>query len=170
MRCAGLLLAIGYLGLLQPVWAQTGVPAKTQHARYLVLERKWPFKRIRFYPGEKLAFKLKHESGWNRGTIQAVHKSSLVIVDAEIPFSDIRKIRTARSDYLGGFATLSANSLISGGILWVVLGGIRELEGTGDGGEWLAGAGAGAVLLGLATRQLTRHTWRVGRNYRLKSI
>ena len=62
MRCAGLLLAIGYLGLLQPVWAQTGVPAKTQHARYLVLERKWPFKRIRVYPGEKLAFKLKHEA------------------------------------------------------------------------------------------------------------
>ncbi len=162
-----LLLSLPCFCLAQP---NQQVPADTTHVRYMVLDKGWPVHRIRFYPGEKLMFKLKGERGWYRGRIQMVHKNSITVMDVTIPFSEIKKIRIVRDGYRNNFANLTAASLIGGGVMWIVYGGINALDGKNGEGATLSYAGAGAIVLGFGVRAINKRTFKISGNKRLKSI
>ena len=153
-----------------PAQPDQQIPETTEHVRYMVLDKGWPVHRIRFYPGQNLMFKLKGERGWNYGRIQMVHKNAVTVMDATIPFSEIRKISIRRNNYRNNFANLTAGSLIGGGALWMVMGGINTIDNRNGEGAVLSYAGAGAVVLGLGLRTLTKRTFRISGNKRLRSI
>ena len=152
------------------------VPVNDLQHRYLVLDTSWPLKRERFYPGQVFMFKLKDEPGWHRGRIQWVYPKSIYVLDANIPLSDIQKVRIQRNGYWQNFGSLTSASLVGGGILFIILGGLNELrvqtdpEYEGDGGKYLAIAGAGALVTGTGLRLINKRTYKIGRRHLLRTI
>lgn len=77
--------------------------------RFLVLEKNGANKRMRFYEGQELEFKLHGDIIRNKTRIQKIEEKSLIIQDVNIPLEDFASVRINTSSYypnLFKFATL----------------------------------------------------------------
>ena len=81
------------------------------HVRYLVLDKPGFTKRIRFYPGDELRFRLKNDRVRYRGELQAVREKSIIILNAEILLSDISSVMVSRKSEGSACVGRSAGSL-----------------------------------------------------------
>lgn len=60
--------------------------------RFLVLEKRGKVKRIRYYIGSEIQFKLKNDPTIYSPIIEDVRESSLIVFDTEIPLSEIEYV------------------------------------------------------------------------------
>lgn len=87
----------------------TEQPKKQEIRRFLVLEKNGINKRIRFYEGQELQFKLKGDVVRNKTIIQKIEEKSIIIQDVNIDLADFQSVRINTSSYypnLFKFATL----------------------------------------------------------------
>jgi len=125
---------------------------------YLTLNKPGIKKRIRFYIGDELKFKLKDEDFKRTATITAIDSNSITINGvAKIPLEDFRVIQISKK-------RIRAVRLIgtSGGLLFMALGVGNTLLKTGGGESLLYGG-----VISLVSVQLLRLF--ENRNYRLNS-
>lgn len=73
--------------------------------RFLALEKSGGKKRIRFYEGSEIVFKLKGDKAPYRATIERVKDSSLVILGTEIQLKDISAVVFYKNNGLLNSAT-----------------------------------------------------------------
>jgi hypothetical protein len=66
-------------------------------SRFLALEKRGAIKRVRFFVGEELEFKLKNDPFLYRPIIQSVRDSSLIINGVELAFKDISTVKVYKN-------------------------------------------------------------------------
>lgn len=130
---------------------------------YLTLNKPGIKKRIRFYIGDELKFKLKGEGFRRTATITAIDSNSVTINGlAAIPLEDFKMIHLEKDDYFANLSRTAHASGTGGGLLFMTLGGIGTIAGVGQGFPMLVTGGIFFVT-GQIFRLFTR------RNYRLNS-
>src|SRR5687768_16439977 len=92
---------------------------------YLILDKPGPVNRVRFYPGEKLRFRLRDEPGKYVGKLEGVTPRSILMYESEIPLRDIKSITYQKNGPWAGFARLSYGSLLSGSVTLALIGSIN---------------------------------------------
>lgn len=78
--------------------------------RFLALEKNGIDKRLRFYEGQEIQFRLKGDDRRNKAKIQKINEKSLIIQEVEIPLEEIESFRINTSSFypnLFKFATLA---------------------------------------------------------------
>jgi hypothetical protein len=141
-----------------------GIDGGNTDRRYLVLDKPGLNKRIRFYPGQRISFKLKGENYRYNAVLQAVGEKSILVMDAPIFLDEIRKIYYTKP---GTFLPLSAGSLTGGGILFALMGAYNGLTRNNPD---LVVVGAAAFVTGQAIRPLYKRTFRIRGNRRLRTF
>jgi hypothetical protein len=138
---------------------------------YLVLDKPGIVKRIRFYPGTRLTFKLTDDKRLYAGKIEAIRKHSVVIFNTELPIRDIRKVRVPQQAPMGKFLYGLGSGMRGVGTLFALIGGGNYLL-TSDqkNGRVTAQAGLGLLGVGQLFRGFNRRTYKINKNRRLKTI
>lgn len=167
-RCLGYVLLLSACTLFSyPAAAQAlglGLDGENIGPRYLVLDKPGLNKRIRFYPGQRIRFKLKGESYKYNAVLQAVGEKSIVIYDAPIFLDEIHTIYYTKPIYI---LPVASAAFTGGGILFAGLGVINEISRNNPD---LVVAGAGLVLLGQALKPLYKRKYRIRGNRRLRTL
>jgi len=125
---------------------------------YLTLNKPGVKKRIRFYIGDELKFKLKDEDFKRTATITAIDSNSITVNGvAKIPLEDFRVIQIGKKR-LKGVRLIGTN----GGLLFMALGGANIL---------LKRNGSEAMIYGGAVSLVAVQFLRLfeNRNYKLNS-
>ncbi len=136
----------------------------TSTGRYLVLDKPGFVKRIRFYPGTRIKFKLKGESTKYEAVLQAVGEKSIIVFDTPIFLDEISKIYYTKP---GSFLPLASGSLTSGGFLFALLG---SLNGLTRNNFDLIVPGVLFVALGQAVKPFYQKSYRIKGNRRLRTL
>ena len=132
--------------------------------RYLVLDKPGFTKRLRFYPGTRITFKLKDDPTKYSAVLQAVGEKAILVDDTPVFLEEIRKVYyTKRSSFL----PLTASSLTGGGVLFGLMG---VLNGLTRENYDLVYPGAGALVLGQALRPFYSRSYRIKGNRRLRAL
>jgi hypothetical protein len=139
-------------------------PIFSQGEKYLALDKPGRVKRIRFYMGDELTFKLKGDKTMYSSTIEAVGDSTITIRETQIPIKDIALIKLPKE---AGFINQAIYILPRAGILYfladtfnpVFRGGSPDVSRSGIvvGGSFIAG--------GLILKLLNKRKFRIN-NYR----
>ncbi len=109
---------------------------------YLTLNKPGKKKRIRFYVGDELKFKLKGEGFKRKATITAIDSVSITINGlAKIPLEEFKMIHVEKSNYFAGLSRAAHASGTGGGILFGILGGIATLLNVEKGETMIYGGG-----------------------------
>jgi hypothetical protein len=66
-------------------------------SRFLALEKRGAIKRVRFYVGEEIEFKIKNDPFLYRPIIQSIRDSSLIINGVELAFKDINAVKVYKN-------------------------------------------------------------------------
>jgi hypothetical protein len=132
--------------------------------RYLVLDKPGFTKRIRFYPSHRITFKLHNDPTKYTGVLQAVGDKAIIVHDAPIFLSEIRKVYYTKT---GTFLPLTSGSLTGGGLLFALLGGINGL--TMNNYDLLV-PGAISMVAGQAIRPFYKRGYRIKGNRRLRAL
>lgn len=161
--------------LLLLVFPLLNLPAKGQETnpllfpdtlagRYLVLDKPGFVKRIRFYPGTRIKFKLKGESTKYEAVLQGVGENSIIVFDTPIPLDEISKIYYTKPN---SFFPLASGSLTSGGLLFILMGSINGLSRNNFD---LIVPGVLFVALGQAVKPFYQRGYRINGKRRLRIL
>jgi hypothetical protein len=167
LRLAWVVLLFAFALCSLPAAGQSpglGLDAENTDRRYLVLDKPGLNKRIRFYPGQRIRFKLKGENYRYNAVLQAVGEKSIMVMDTPIFLDEIRKVYYTKP---GTFLPLSAGSLTGGGILFVLMG---VYNGLAHNNPDLIVPGAAAFVTGMALRPFYQRSFRIGGNRRLRTL
>ena len=104
---------------------------------YLTLNKVGIKKRIRFYVGDELKFKLKHENFKRTATITAIDSNSITINLAKIPLEEFRMILIDKNN---AFTSLSKSGTGSG-LVFMIIGGIITVLKVPKGETMIYGGG-----------------------------
>lgn len=105
---------------------------------YLTLNKPGRKKRIRFYVGDELKFKLKDEKFKRTATITGIDSNSITINGlAQIPLEDFRVIQLDRNNAI----TALSKSGTGSGIVFMILGGITTALKVPKGETMIYGGG-----------------------------
>ncbi len=130
---------------------------------YLTLNKPGIKKRIRFYIGEELKFKLKGEDFKRTATITAIDSNSITINGlAKIPLEEFKMIHVRKNGYFANLSRTAQASGTGGGILFMALGGLGTVLGVGEANTMLVGGGV-LFITGQIFSIFTK------RNYKLNS-
>ena len=136
---------------------------------FLVLQTN--HRRIKFYAGSQISFKLHDEQKRYTGRIQKINKRSLVFWDTEIALRDIHKIKT-ESRSRSGKALAGVGALLRGaGGLFTLVGGANYVlvsENRQD-GKVTCLAGLSSYVAGRALQGFRKRTYKINKNRRLKT-
>ncbi len=136
---------------------------KNQKDYYLTLNKPGKKKRLRFYIGDELKFKLRGESFRRTAIITGIDSSSVTINGlAKIPLEEFKMIHVQKDDYFANLSRTAVSSGTGGGLLFMTLGGLATVVGVGQGLPMLVGGGI-MFVTGQIFRIFTK------RNYRLNS-
>ncbi|WP_143017349.1 hypothetical protein [Catalinimonas alkaloidigena] len=141
--------------------------AQSSATGILTLEKPGLRKRIRFFPGDVLEFKLYDDPYRYETVLQGVQENSILVMDAVLPIQEIRKIYVRKKGYYALQAAYrnGTTSGIGFGILGLVM---LPLNPT------LAGStlGGSAMMLsaGQLFRVLSKRPYRLGKWRSLKTI
>ncbi len=153
-------LCITFFFLGNEVFSQVSLNSKDY---YLTLNKPGRKKRIRFYIGEELKFKLKDENFRRTATITAIDSNSITINGvAKIPLEDFKMIHVEKDSYFAGLSRAAHASGTGAGIVFGVLGGVATLLNVEKGETMIYGGGV-LFVVGQFFNLFT------SRNYRLNS-
>lgn len=132
--------------------------------RYLVLDKPGINRRLRFYPGTRITFKLKDDPTKYSAVLQAVGEKAILVDDTPVFLEEIRKVYYTKR---GTFLPLTAASLTGGGVLFGLMGVLNGL--TRENYDLLY-PGAAALAAGQAIRPLYARGYRIRGNRRLRAL
>ena len=140
------------------VFSQTNLNPKDY---YLTLNKPGRKKRIRFYIGDELKFKLKGEGFRRTATITAIDSNSITINGAaKIPLEDFKIIHVRKDDYFANLSRTARASGTGGGLLFITLGGVGTVLGIGQAVPMLVGGGL-LFITGQIFGVFTRRSYRL---------
>ena len=140
---------------------------------FMVLDKPGKVHRLRFYTGNKIAFKLHGEKRRYFGQITDIKKNSLVVWDAEIPLRDIRKIKINNPGGAASGLNFLGRLLQGAGGLFAVVGLSNYLLDVeyGDGSLESLKYSLSALAVGqVMSRSSRQRTYKLNANRRLKTI
>ncbi len=151
-------------------WCQSPDSSAKDTPRYfLVLQTN--HRRIKFYEGSPISFKLHDERKRYSGRFQKINKRSLVFWDTEIALRDIKKIKVD-SRSRSGKAMAGVGSLLRGaGGLFTLVGGANYMlisEDRNDGKVTFL-AGLSGYVAGRALQGFRKRTYKINKNRKLKT-
>jgi hypothetical protein len=137
---------------------------------YLILDKPGPVNRVRFYPGEKLRFRLHDEPGRYVGKLEGVTPRSILMYESEIPLRDIKSITYQKNGAWAGFARLSHGSLLSGSVTLALIGSINYFSRKYRHDPTLLKLSPVALGLSFAIKPVYQRTYRINNKRRLRTI
>jgi hypothetical protein len=146
-----------------------GIAAESHcQEKYLVLDKPGRIKRIRYYVGDEINFKLKEDKTTYSTLLQAVGDSTIKVRDTDIAISDIRSIIRHSEN---GFLYQAARILPKAGILYFVADTFNPLLRGEKPSVSRSGIVVGSTLFagGQALKLFRKRTLRIN-NYRTLKI
>ncbi|MGB3618643.1 MAG: hypothetical protein WBA12_11040 [Catalinimonas sp.] len=135
----------------------------------LVLDKPGLRKRLRFYPGEELTFKLKEDDYMYRTTIQGGGPGYVVLMDAAVPVEEFRRIYVEKEGYGFHLLKTGARNGTGAGIAVGALG-LVMLPFMPDAGLQMLTGGAVLFGVGQALRLTYRRSYRIDRRRTLRTM
>ena len=140
------------------------LPAITLGQEFLVLDKMGTKKRIEFYPGDPIKFRLKEERIFRTDEIVAITDSVLYMENGIVPFTEIGVVEVTEK-----WMQATGVTLMVAGVGYIVLDqfnnvirgdGLRYDDKVVRSGAIIAGAGAALVYFG-RRRIKVRNNWRL---------
>lgn len=141
----------------------------SQDQRYLVLDKPGHIKRLRYYAGDDLIFKLKGDKMKYKDIIEAIGDSSIRIKGTDIPIKDIRAVIRYKE---GGMLDQAIYILPRAGIVYFLADTFNPVFLGGDPGISRSGIviGSSFVATGLLLKLAKKRTYRINNFRTLRTL